>query len=312
MSDTTLTAPAPLDEVMLAMDVVDTLRHRQDLATRELDGAAREGQLIDKLRDIYHQQGIEVPDHILKEGVSALAESRFVYTPPPGGFGTRLARIYVGRSQWLRPAAGVLIALFVVLGGYYLAYRPYQAHLQEVAHLELAQALPARLDELYQTIFNETKVQQAEVQAADLRRRGKAFAAEGNRVGAEDAVTKLVALRDLLRQQYTLQVVNRPDTLSVFWRFPESNSEATNYYLVVEAIDPDGHPLELPILNEENGKTETVNIWGLRVPEAVYRSVAEDKTDNGIIERATVGLKADGFLDAEYAVPILGGTVTQW
>ncbi len=90
MSDATAKKAAPLDEVMLAMDVVDTLRHRQDLVTRELDGTAREGQLIERLREVYRQQGIEVPDHILKEGVSALAESRFVYDPPPPGFNTSL------------------------------------------------------------------------------------------------------------------------------------------------------------------------------------------------------------------------------
>lgn len=40
---------------MLAMDVVDTLRHQQGLATRELDSDAKEQQLIDKLRGIYRQ-----------------------------------------------------------------------------------------------------------------------------------------------------------------------------------------------------------------------------------------------------------------
>ena len=93
MSDVTAKPAAPLDELMLAMDVVDTLRHRQDLATRELDGVTREQQLIDKLRAIYHQQGIEVTDDILKAGVSALAESRFVYDPPKPSLGTSIARL---------------------------------------------------------------------------------------------------------------------------------------------------------------------------------------------------------------------------
>ena len=92
---------APLDDVMLAMDVVDTLRHNQDLVTRELSEGNREQQLIDKLREIYRQQGIEVPDHILKEGVAALSQSRFAYTPPKPGLGTTLARLYVARRRWL-------------------------------------------------------------------------------------------------------------------------------------------------------------------------------------------------------------------
>ena len=86
MSAATAEKP-PLDDVMLAMDVVDTLRHNQDLVARELAGEARETQLIDKLRALYHQQGIEVSDAILKEGVAALNESRFVYSPPKPGFG---------------------------------------------------------------------------------------------------------------------------------------------------------------------------------------------------------------------------------
>ena len=53
MSAATTADKAPLDDVMLAMDVVDTLRHNQDLVARELAGEAREKQLIEKLREIY-------------------------------------------------------------------------------------------------------------------------------------------------------------------------------------------------------------------------------------------------------------------
>ena len=312
MSDASAKAAAPLDEVMLAMDVVDTLRHRQDLVTRELDGAAREAQLIEKLRAVYHQQGIEVPDHILKEGVSALAESRFTYVPPGPSLGRTLARLYVGRRQWGRPVLLALVAIAALGIGYFGVWQPYQRGQAEQARIELSEGLPAQMDALYQTIYDETKVQQAVTDAEALVARGKALAAEGNRAGAEDAVARLTALRDQLRQQYTLRVVNREDVQSGFWTFPEVNTDATNYYVVVEAIDPDGEALSLPILNEENGETETVSIWGVRVPESVYNAVAADKQDDGIIQANLVGRKSDGFLDVQYAVPVLGGAVTRW
>ncbi len=312
MRDATAKAAAPLDEVMLAMDVVDTLRHRQDLVTRELDGVNRERQLIDKLRDLYHQQGIEVPDHILKEGVAALAESRFTYTPPAPSLGTTLARLYVTRKQWGRPVLAALGVLLVAGVGYFGIWQPWQNGQAEQARIELTEGLPAQMDALYQTIYNETKVQQAVTDAEALVSRGKAFAAEGNRAGAEDAVADLTALRDLLRQQYSLRVVNREGVQSGFWTFPEINTEATNYYIVVEAVDPDGNVLSLPILNEENGQTETVAIWGVRVPESVYNAVAADRLDDGIIQTNLVGRKSDGFLDVQYAMPVLGGAVTQW
>ncbi|NMA98233.1 MAG: hypothetical protein GX970_09010 [Phyllobacteriaceae bacterium] len=312
MSKASTKTVAPLDEVMLAMDVVDTLRHRQDLVTRELDGVAREKQLIERLRSVYHQQGIEVPDHILREGVAALAESRFVYEPPAPGLGTSLARLYVGRKKWGRPVLTLLAVLLVAGVGYFGVYQPMMRGQAEAARIELTEGLPAQMDSLYQTIFNETKVQQAVTQADALVARGKAFVAEGNRAGAEDTIERLTALRDQLRQNYQLRIVNRADVQSGFWTFPEVNTDATNYYVVVEALDPDGNVLSLPILNEESGQTDVVSMWGVRVPESVYNAVAADKRDDGIIQSNIVGRKSDGFLDVEYQMPVLGGAVTQW
>ncbi|MBJ6988338.1 MULTISPECIES: DUF6384 family protein [unclassified Devosia] len=312
MSEGTAKSAVQLDEVMLAMDVVDTLRHRQDLVTRELDGAARERQLIERLRSLYHAQGIEVPDRILKEGVSALAESRFTYEPPAPSFKTTLARLYVSRKKWGRPVAALLVAAIVAAIGYFGIYQPFQHGQAEQARLEVAQGLPAQMEALRQTIFEETKVQQAVVRADDLLARGQAFAEEGNREGAEDAVERLTALRDQLRQAYTLRIVNRADADSGFWTTPNNTSDATNWYVVVEAIDIDGNPLTLPIANEENGEIEQVSMWGVRVPSTVYSAVVADKRDDGLIQANTVGRKSSGFLDVEYTMPVLGGTVTRW
>ncbi len=303
---------APLSDVMLAMDVVDTLRHNQDLVARELNGEAREKQLIDKLREIYHQQGIEVSDAVLKEGVAALSESRFVYTPPKPSLAVSLARLYVGRKRWL--PAGFALALLLILGfgGYFLVWKPLQDAQAEQARIELAERLPAQMDALYQTIFEETKVQTATRDAEEIRDRGKRAAAEGNRAGALAAIDDLTAIRDKLRSEYQLRVVSRDGVKSGFWTFPEINTEATNYYIVVEAIDPKGNALTLPILNEEDNVTESVNMWGLRVPESVYRAIEADKSDDGIIQRNIVGIKTYGYLDPEYLVQVLGGAVTRW
>jgi len=313
MSTTTATAEkAPLDEVMMAMDVVDTLRHRQDLVERELAGEDREKRLIDKLREIYHQQGIEVTDDVLKEGVKALEESRFAYAPPKSSLGVTLARLYVKRRRWGPAVLAILLVAALGLGGYFLAYRPFQQAQIEGARIELAEKLPAQMDALYQTIFEETKVQQAATEAEQLRERGKKAAAEGNRAGAEQAIAGMTALRDKLRQEYQLRIVNREGQKTGFWTFPEVNTAATNYYVVVEAIDNDGKALTLPVTNEENGQTENVSIWGVRVPESTYRSVEADKRDDGIVQRNVLGLKEYGFLDVDYVMPVQGGAVTRW
>ncbi len=302
----------PLDEVMLAMDVVDTLRHNQGLVARELSEESREQQLIEKLRNIYRQQGIEVPDHILREGVGALAQSRFAYTPPAPGLVTTLARLYVGRKRWLPAVLTAVVLLALGLGGYFLAYQPFQQGQAAAARHELQVALPERMDAVYRSILEETKVQAATTRADEIIARGKAFAADGDKASAEQALADLIVIRDTLRQVYNLRIVNREDVRSGIWRIPPNNSDATNYYVVVEALDPQGRALTLPVLNEESGEVESVAIWGLRVPESVYRTVEADKRDDGIIQGNIVGLKQYGFLEVDYTVPVLGGAVTRW
>jgi len=303
----------PLDDVMLAMDVVDTLRHRNDLVSRELDEADREARLLERLKDIYHQQGIEVSDQILREGVAALNESRFVYEPPKPGLGLTLARTYVSRGVWGPWLAGILIVLALALGGYFFGYLPYKAAEVEAARVELSQTLPAEMDALVVTITKESKVAEAVTDADALRDRGKVVAAEGDRAEAVAAVASLKSLLDRLRLDYTIRVVNRDGVKSGFWTYPEINAEATNYYLVVEALDNlTGKPLSLDIRNEENGQTEKVSIWGLRVPEETYRMIENDKRDDGIIENDIVGEKQPGYLDPNYSVAVLGGTITRW
>ena len=73
-----------------------------------------------------------------------------------------------------------------------------------------------------------------------------------------------------------------------------------------------GKALTLPITNEENGQTENVSTWGVRVPESTYRSVEADKRDDGIVQRNVLGLKEYGFLDVDYVMPVQGGAVTRW
>ncbi|HHG89728.1 MAG TPA: hypothetical protein ENJ90_04510 [Devosia sp.] len=302
----------PLDEVMLAMDVVDTLRHRQGLVARELDGDNREARLIDRLREVYRNQGIEVPERILKEGVAALEEDRFVYKPPDAGFSRSLARLYVSRGSWGKWVLGIGTATVLFMSAYYFAYLPYRAAQAEAARIELSETMPAQMLSLYGAIFEETKVQSAVTDAQEILKRGRAAAAEGDRAGAQKAIDRLSSLLETLRQSYTLRVVNREGVKSGFWTFPEVNSDATNYYVVVEAIDSEGNALTLPVLNEETGETERVSIWGLRVPERTYKAIGADKTDDGIIQRNMVGRKQYGFLDVNYSIPVSGGAVTRW
>ncbi|MEO0980935.1 MAG: DUF6384 family protein, partial [Pseudomonadota bacterium] len=89
---------APLDDLMMVMDVVDTLRHEESQVARELKADDRDAAMVDRLRQVYASQGIEVPDHILKAGVEDLKRDRFVYSPPKTVFQRTLAMVYLSRG----------------------------------------------------------------------------------------------------------------------------------------------------------------------------------------------------------------------
>lgn len=321
MADTAPTSPetaagrAPLDDVMIAMDVVDTLRHDKLVVERELDSDARRDQLIERLREIYRSQGIDVPDSILAEGVKALEEDRFVYKPPAESVATRLARLYVTRELWGSYVLGALAAVAVLwIGWFMLVDWPRQSALR-AERTELTEVIPARLEALEKQITAE--VQQSGQTAimsgvSGTLRRGLAAGRAGDIEAARSARAELENKLARLRQDYTIRVVTGRGELSGLWRVPRVNPDARNYYLVVQAVDGDGQVVSQTIRNEETGQTDTVEKWAVRVPRDVLERIRADKRDDGIIQARAVGRKKRGYLEPDWTIPVTGGTITKW
>ena len=291
--------PQPLDDVMLAMDVVDTLRRRRRLVERELDAEGREQDLKQRLHKIYATQGIEVPDHVLEEGVAALKEERFVYSPPPESLATRLASLYVRRASWGKWVMTSLAGLLVT----WLVY-----HFTVVVPRT---QLPEKLEAAYQSVVN-VESDEARRRAEQLYQTAGTALKHGDEEAAQTALQSLHDLRSTLEQAYTLQIVSRPGEKSGVWRVPDANPNARNYYVIVEAVTADGRRLELPVTSEEDGKTRTVKQWGLRVKESVFEQIRRDKMDDGIINNNVFGAKKRGYLKPQYLIPTTGGAITQW
>ena len=99
---------------------------------------------------------------------------------------------------------------------------------------------------------------------------------------------------------------------SGIWRIPDANTNARNYYIIVEAVTPEGRVLKRTVVNEENGKRYEVDKWGLRVEESLFERIAADKQDDGIIQQNRFGIKRRGYLAPEYLLPTTGGAITAW
>jgi hypothetical protein len=380
MAETAASAEAPhkLDDIMIAMDVVDTLRHREDLVRRELNEEGREAELIARLRKIYHDQGIDVPDHVLADGVKALRESRFTYAPPPAGLRRSLFTLWAKRGTYGKRtgiAAAGLLASYVAYDQMLVAPERRE---QEQARIEIQETLPKSLRQTHADVMALAPGDSVAKQRADsLLADGQRALRDGDRAGAAAANAQLVALREQLRgaqaagqslrqahaealaiaadnaakqranalladgerlaragdkvgaakvaadlqalkadlaREYTLMIVSSAGEPSVVRRRPprSTGSDARNHYVIVEAVAPDGSKLSLPIRNEEDGVTRNVTKFGLRIPQSTYDAIAQDKRDDGIVQRNRFGVKRRGMLEPEYLMPFEGGTITSW
>jgi len=290
----------PLDDIMLAMDVVDTLRRRERLVLKELNEAGREEDLKKRLRDIYAQQGIDVPDHVIEQGVAALKEDRFTYKPPRAGIARRLARIYVRRGRWGKWVGGGLAAgVLGLAANYFMFVAPQDALPEELARRH------AEVEAIVASDHARTVSQQ-------IRDAGSTALRNEDTEAAKAALERLDQLRMALEQEYTIQIVSRPGAQSGIWRIPDLNQAAKNYYVVVEAVGPTGERLDVMVENEETGKSERVGTWGVRVDEVTFNAVKRDKQDDGIIENDRFGFKRRGYLKPAYEMPTSGGTITRW
>jgi hypothetical protein len=300
-----------LSEVMLTMDVVDTLRHQKSLVERELRSEEHDRELVEKVRKIYAEQGLEVSEDIVARGVEALREDRFTYQPPRAGFRTRLARLYVNRAKWTQRAFILIFGLLAVYLAYQFAYvMPAERERARVA--KESEALPEKLASLRALALEEALEVGVSDRIETMYRDGITALESSDVQGAREVYEALRQLNERLRQEYVLQIVSRPGTPSGVWRYPVDNPSGRNYYLILEAISPGGKALALPVTSEEDGKTSVVSVWGQRVDRRTYEAVVRDKQADGIVDRKRFGVKKRGYLTLEYDMPTAGGAITAW
>lgn len=294
----------PLEDLMVAMDVVDTIRHRRLVVERELDAAGRRQRLVERLREIYTAQGIEVSDAALEAGVDALEEERFAYSPTPRNASAFLARLYVRRRRWLKPVVGIAALALLIAVAWYVTVAAPQRRFEA--------ALPAQIESTHARIIGGSQSAEATLAANELLARAQRDLRARDFAAAEAAHGELEALLRELELAYEIRIVSRPNELSGVWRVPDVNLDARNYYLIVEAVDGSGDVLRRRVRNEEDGRFYEVRKWGVRVDEATFEAVAADKRDDGIIEDYVLGAKAAGKLEPDYRVPTTGATITDW
>lgn len=294
---------APLEDVMAAMDVVDMLRHDQSIALRELDGEGRRERLLERLRNMYAAQGIDVPDHVLAEGIDALEQERFQYTPVNPSWKTKVARLWIGRSAWGKPVMLTMLVAVLAVSFYFFFH--------VLPERSMRASLPSEISASVTKISSSAKNPELAVRANTLASNAQQAMLDDNYDKAQSILQDMQLLQKQIGQEYAIRVISRANENSGVFRNPPGQT-VRNYYLIVEAVDANNDPVALTIINQENNKAVVKKTWGLRVSEETFYKIASDKSDDGIIQNNMVGRKLAGYVAHEYSIPTTGATITEW
>ncbi|MFT5136955.1 MAG: hypothetical protein ACI9LY_004171 [Arenicella sp.] len=295
---------APLEDIMVAMDVVDTLRHQRGIAEREMDGQGRQERLLERLKKMYTAQGIDVPDHVLQEGIDALEQERFQYQPVTRGWRTKISSMWVSRRRWGKPV-GVLVVLASLFTGIYIVTDVLP---ERALRSELPKSIRMTMESIEKIANDNVVVEQAKFQAQNAA----TALSDDDLDRAQKIEQSLKKIDRGLKTVYSVRVISRQGEDSGVWRIPDVNDASRNYYLIVEAVDHNNNVKQLEILNEETNKRSLARTWGIRVSEETFFKIAADKKDDGIIQGNKVGEKRLGDLAPTFSIPTTGGTITDW
>jgi hypothetical protein len=181
------------------------------------------------------------------------------------------------------------------------------------AEIELTQTLPAALTRLHREVSAAALEEKAKLQADGLLSDGQRAIAAGDAKAARSVLDGLGTLQADLGAIYQVRVVYGPgEEYTGVFRIPEDVPGARNYYLIVEAVDPSGRLVEVPVTSEEDRRSDRVSRWGQRVSEAVFNDVAADKGDDQILQNSVIGQKVAGYISPQYRVETPGGAILEW
>ena len=185
---------------------------QRDLVARELTTrTARSGAHRAPAPDLPRARASTSPTAILDEGVKALKESRFVYTPPPPGLRRDAGELWVTAARIGKVAGAAVGLLAAAWLGYSLVGGASRPAAQERARIELTQIIPTSLDQVRSDILADAKADEARQKADPLYADRRPAAEGGRRARPRRArLAPLEALRTDVRSTYQLLVVSRP------------------------------------------------------------------------------------------------------
>lgn len=309
-----------MQDMLRIMDVASALRRERETAEAQLDLDTVKARLRERLLATAVAAGETVTPAEVDAAIEHYFRRQHRYADPPAGWGSFWAHVWVARNGVLLGLAFavLLIGGSVALAGW-LSGRP-AAPLAKSAPLAAiptappqrapssepdSAAKPAPAVDRDWPAF-EAALAAARALAADDDARGRVeriaaagTAAHGNTdvAGLRAARRDLDALRARLEETYEVRIVSRPGEQSGVDRY--FDGRLSGYYVIVEAVQPDGRVLPRAIRNAETGRTDRVTKWGEQVGDAVWQRIVADKQADGVVDEALFAAKRAGVFDEQ-------------
>jgi len=178
----------------------------------------------------------------------------------------------------------------------------------QLDRIQQVQPLIRRLDEIEQQLPalrlppNDLRVVRA--QAAQVDKAIDALQARQ----ASDHLSTLDSLLVFARQALELRVVDRYGVKSGVERCYDQalcnkagdSLQGKSWYLIVEAVDAAGNAIDVPVTSSETGESRWASYFGVRVSQAEYLKVKEDKLSDGHIDDLAMGSKPANMLSLKF------------
>lgn len=125
---------------------------------------------------------------------------------------------------------------------------------------------------------------------------------------AERYLSSLDSLLDFAEPSLELRVVDRAGVKSGVERCYDDalcgqggdSLQGKSWYLVVEAVDAAGNAIAAPVTSSETGESRWASYFGVRVSQAEYLKIKEDKISDGHIDDRDMGTKPANTLSLHF------------
>lgn len=125
---------------------------------------------------------------------------------------------------------------------------------------------------------------------------------------AERYLSSLGSMLDFAEKPLELRVVDRGGVKSGVERCYDDalcgrggdNVQGKSWYLVVEALDAAGNAISTPVTSSETGESRWASYFGVRVSQAEYLKIKEDKLSDGHIDDLAMGSKPANTLSLQF------------